>query len=245
VAPYLNQELDAGQLVELRDSEPRVRDAWLRRLASGDSGSGRRRRRDRDPRAQRTVGRISVEGTERLDPTGSAAGSLAGRAPLDRDALLTSSKPCADPQVARIAAELKPGDAPDEVDLDVRIVEAPATSVEVHGANDVSPALGGAAGGLNVARWGLLGRSDLFTASFDAGRGLGDYAASYSFPVHPSGTELEAHVQRTDSHIVEQPFADLDVDSHYRGYGFALRQPSRPEPPASGSRRAALSKTSC
>ncbi len=228
VAPYLNQELDAGQLAELRDSLNRAFAvqgyvASTAEIPPQDVADGEIEIRVNAGR----LGRISVEGAERLDPDW-IRGRLAwaARTPLDRNALAHELEALrAAPQIARIAAELKPGDGPGVVDLDVRIEEAPATWLEAHGANDVSPALGGAAGGLNVGRYGLLGRGDLLTASFDAGRGLADYTASYSIPVHPSGTELEAHFQRTDSHIVEQPFADLDVDSHYRGYGFELRQP--------------------
>jgi len=174
------------------------------------------------------LGSVIVEGAQRLDPDYIRSRlAWAGRAPLNRDALARELEALRmDPQISRLSAELRPGDQVGELDLDVRIEEAPATFVDLHAANDLAPALGGAAGGVAISRYGLLGRSDMLQTSFDTGgRGLSDFTADYSLPVHPSGTEFVARVQKTRSHVVEQPFSDLDIDSDYSGYGFGLRQP--------------------
>lgn len=228
LAPYVGRELGAEDLVDVRDAVTRLYQSrgYVGSTAtipaqSVSDGTV-------DVRVQEgRLGTVSVEGTDRLRP-GFVRSRLewAGRAPVNVNALERELQVLQqDPQIARLHAELRPGARAGEVDLDVRIEEAPPTWVELRGANDQSAAIGGSAGSLSLERRGLTGGGDVLVATVEAGRGLGDYEGTYSIPVHPSDTTLDLRVQHTRSHVVEQPFDDLDIESEYSGYGAGLRQP--------------------
>ncbi len=228
VEPWVERELDAEDFVDVRDA---VTSLYLARgyvassasIPSQDVADGTVEIVIQEWR----LGSVSVEGTDRLRP-GYVRSRLewAGRGVVNRNALERELQVLQqDPQIARVFAELRPGSRPNVVDLDVRIEEGAASTIELAGANDQSAAVGGAAGSLSFERRGLTGGGDVLVATTEAGDGLGDYEFNYALPVHPSDTTLDLRVQHTRSHVVEHPFDELDIESEYTGYGIGLRQP--------------------
>jgi hemolysin activation/secretion protein len=138
------------------------------------------------------------------------------------------------PNVRQINAELKPGVAPGESLLDLRVEDRHPFRFGIQIDNQRPPSVGEEqlwllASDLNLTgnsdplelRYGLLNRDD---DGYELS-GADNMEGSYRFPLTPFGTVLGVHGSRRDTRLVEEIFAPLDVESLTTGYGFTLRQP--------------------
>jgi hemolysin activation/secretion protein len=138
------------------------------------------------------------------------------------------------PNVKSVNAELKPGERPGESVLDVAVLETTPWQIGIQFDNNRSPSVGaerlsfvashtdvlGLSDALNV-RWGLT-KGHLTEAEFAE---LDDVNVGYSIPVTRWDTTLQLAFENSDSPVVEEPFAELDIRSRTEGYSVGVRQP--------------------
>ena len=59
---------------------------------------------------------------------------------------------------------------------------------------------------------------------------LDELTGAYAIPVTAQDTTLSLLYQTIESHVVEKPFNELDVQSEYEGWGIGVRHPFILEP---------------
>jgi len=138
------------------------------------------------------------------------------------------------PNVRQVNAELKPGTAPGEGVLDVRVVDQQPFRVGLQADNHRPPSVGAEEISLLASDLNLTGHSDALSVRYgiaNSGQGGFDFSGldniegSYILPLNRYDTTFGASGSRLDTSIVEETFADLDIASETVSYGFFLRQP--------------------
>ncbi len=151
------------------------------------------------------------------------------------------------PNINQINAELKPGASPGEGILAVRVEDQQPFRVGLEIDNHRPPSVGAEEISLRAADLNLTGHSDALElrygiANSGADHGWGfsgadDLEGSYTLPFGPRNTSIGVHGSRVSTSIVEEPFAELGIQSETSSYGAVLRQPFRLD----GNREFALS----
>lgn len=135
--------------------------------------------------------------------------------------------------VQQINAELKPGNAPGQSLLDVRVEDQQPFRVGIQIDNQRPPTVGAEELSLLVADLNLTGNSDplelrygVFNSNNDGVElsGADNMEGSYRFPLTHYGTSIGAHASRLNTQIFEETFVDLDIKSLTTTYGADLRQ---------------------
>ncbi len=139
------------------------------------------------------------------------------------------------PNVRQVNAELKPGTAPGEGVLDVRVEDQQPFRVGLQADNHRPPSVGAEEISLLASDLNLTGHGDALSLKYgiansgqDGGfgfSGLDNLEGSYVLPLNRYNTTLGASAGRLDTSIVEETFVDLDIASETVSYGFFLRQP--------------------
>jgi hemolysin activation/secretion protein len=130
-----------------------------------------------------------------------------------------------DDRIHSIAAQLVPAESRGEAVLRVRVTEATPWQVSLAGNNYSSPTIGGGRAELGTEWRNVTGFGDTLWSEYKAGVGLQDVGAGWVWPLTPWDTQLQIHFRRTWTEVVEEPFADFDIDGETETYGFELRQP--------------------
>ncbi len=129
------------------------------------------------------------------------------------------------PDIERIEARLQPGAAAGELSLAMQVIERAPFDARLRGANDNPPGIGPARGRFYGATRSLLGLGDELAGWVDvSGPGLNAQYLTYELPVGPWGTSLFGRFRRTDSRIVEQPFAGANITADTWTLSAGLRQ---------------------
>lgn len=138
------------------------------------------------------------------------------------------------PNVRQVNAELKPGTAPGDGVLDVRVVDQQPFRVGLQADNHRPPSVGAEEISLLASDLNLTGHGDALNLKYgiaNSGQdgfgfaGLDNIEGSYILPLNRYNTTLGASGSRLDTSIVEETFLDLDIASETVSYGFFLRQP--------------------
>jgi hemolysin activation/secretion protein len=138
------------------------------------------------------------------------------------------------PNLTRVNAELRPGIAPGEANLDVQVGESNPYQLGLQISNRRSPSVGAEQVEILASDRNLTGNGDVLalrygvnTGGFDAWHwaGLDDYSIDYTIPVTPADTTLTFSYTRTDSLVVEAPFNDLDITSISDTVAVTVRHP--------------------
>jgi hemolysin activation/secretion protein len=171
---------------------------------------------------------------------------FAGRQPLDilrlKDELELLRQ---DPNISSINAELRPGVAPGQADLDLSVRENNPFQLGLQFSNRRPPSVGSTALDVLASDKDLTGHGDLLSLRYDVlyGKitdmsfgGDRDFSIDYSIPVTPIDTTLSFDFTRTNALVVETPFQGLNISSKVNSYAATVRQPiwRRPtsEPPS-------------
>jgi hemolysin activation/secretion protein len=160
---------------------------------------------------------------------------LGGRTPLNiirlKDELEVLRQ---NPNLTRVNAELRPGTAPGEANLDVQVGESNPYQLGLQVSNRRSPSVGAEQVEILATDRNLTGNGDVLalrygvnTGGFDAWHwaGLDDYSIDYTIPITPADTTLTFSYTRTDSLVVEAPFDDLDITSLSDTVAVTIRHP--------------------
>ena len=138
------------------------------------------------------------------------------------------------PNVARVVAELRPGDAPGEAYLEMEIVESNPFQLGVQVGNRRSPSVGAEQVEVLASHRNLTGNSDVLSLRYGVNTGgfdewefaeLDDFSVDYTVPITAADTTLSLGYTRTDSLVVEEPFDELDITSESNSAVVALRHP--------------------
>jgi hemolysin activation/secretion protein len=138
------------------------------------------------------------------------------------------------PNVAQINAELKPGTAPGDALLDLRVVDVQPFRLGLQFDNQRPTSVGAEQLWVLASDLNLTGRSDPLDLKYGIANsgadgfdfsGLDNLEGSYQLPFTRFDTTLGLHASRLNTSIVEATFRPLDISSLTTSYGFALRQP--------------------
>ncbi|HEX5221520.1 MAG TPA: ShlB/FhaC/HecB family hemolysin secretion/activation protein, partial [Verrucomicrobiae bacterium] len=138
------------------------------------------------------------------------------------------------PNVKQINAELKPGTAPGESVLDLKVTDEQPFRLGLQVDNQRPPSVGAYQIWLQMADVNLTGHSDPLTFNYgiaNAGEdgpefsGVDNLEGSYLLPFTPMDTTIGLHGSRLNTSIIEDQFTALDITSLTRSLGVFLRQP--------------------
>lgn len=139
------------------------------------------------------------------------------------------------PNVEQINAELKPGTAPGEAVLDLRVKDKHPFRLGLQADNQRPPSVGAEQLWALASIENLTGNSDRLDLKYGIANtgadddiefsGTDNLASSYTLPVTRYDTTLGLHASRLNSSLVEETFLPLDIESLTTSYGVVLRQP--------------------
>ncbi len=130
-----------------------------------------------------------------------------------------------DPNVDRLDAELSPGDAPGESVLRLAVDEAPRFRAGIGLDNYRSTSTGAEQATAYFSSRNLTGFSEVLNLSLGVSDGADNYSALFATPITRRNTQVQIYGSRSDSSIVENRFAALDIDSLTDTWGVSLTQP--------------------
>ena len=152
--------------------------------------------------------------------------AIAGRAPLNVPRLLEGlQKLQTSPLIKTISAELAASPEPGVSDLIVKGVTAQTFTADVVVDNGRNPQVGSIQRGPDLYELNLFGIGDAFTASYRQTDGSKDLQLSYEVPVNAYNGTLRFSYRTLTSTVIEQPLAELDIDSDFQQYFVSFRQP--------------------
>lgn len=145
----------------------------------------------------------------------------------------------ADARIERINAELRPGAAPGESTMNVRVAERRPIKGWLEYNNYMAPGVGSNQVFATVAHQNLFGLGDPLTVRYGASFGwegrfldseprIGinpNLYVNYALPLTAYDTTLSVEYRRVDFNVIEQEFEPLDIQSKFEQIGFTLRQP--------------------
>jgi len=138
------------------------------------------------------------------------------------------------PNVKQINAELKPGTAPGEALLDVRVVDQQPFQFGLEADNHRPPSVGAEQIWAVASDQNLTGYGDRLDFRYGIANAGADgiefsewdnMEGSYVLPVTRYETTLGVHASRLNSSLVEPTFLSLDIESLTSSYGVIVRQP--------------------
>lgn len=167
--------------------------------------------------------------------------------PLDMDELREGLQLLRqNPNVQQINAELRPGIAPGESVLDVKLTDQHPFRLGLQFDNQRPPSVGENEIWLLASDLNLTGHSDPLEVRYGIANsgadglefsGADNLEGSYALPLTRYDTTLGLHASRLDTSLVEETFLPLDITSVTTTYGVVLRQPVY----QTGNQEAALS----
>lgn len=174
------------------------------------------------------LARIDVEGTEWFradylrDRIALGARTPFAIAPLQERLQLLQQ----DSRIARLNAELRPGDRRGESVLNLRVTETSPWKAWLDFNNHQTPVVGAERGLATVAHQNLTGHGDIFSFTYGRSRGVNPIIdTSYTLPVSRYDTSVTGYYRRNDFLVTAENFRALDVTSDAEIIGVTIRQP--------------------
>lgn len=131
-----------------------------------------------------------------------------------------------DRRIERINAELRPGDAPGESRLNLKVTDRNPFHAYIEGNNYQVPLVGEFRGLGTVVYDNVTGHGDPFSLTFGGSAGAFPIIdTSYAIPLNRYDTTFSPYYRRTDYTLIEQPFKPLDIKTNTEIIGLSLRQP--------------------
>ena len=128
--------------------------------------------------------------------------------------------------VKRLQAEFKPGLKPGQSVLDIRVEENSPFSAYMAFNNYQSPSVGAERGIISLSHRSITGIGDRLDMTYGRSEGLNPlFDVSYDIPFTSRDTSFKVRYRKNDFQIVEEAFADLDIESESEIIEFKLTQP--------------------
>jgi hemolysin activation/secretion protein len=131
-----------------------------------------------------------------------------------------------DRRIARVNAELRPGDRQGDSVLHVRVADRNPFHASMDVSNYQTPLVGEIRGIGTLIHDNLTGRGDPLSLSY--GRTSGAFPivnASYALPFNRYGTTFSPYYRRYDFKLIEPPFGPLNIHTNTEIIGMSLRHP--------------------
>lgn len=129
-----------------------------------------------------------------------------------------------EPQVARINADLQPGDRAGEANLVANVEESRPYWLNLVFDNHLVPSLGDMRGVVQGRAYNLTGWGDVLSAELEFAEGLTDVFGVYSRPFTPQGTRFYLTGEYETTKVVNE-FEFLDISSDFWTVGFGFSHP--------------------
>jgi hemolysin activation/secretion protein len=175
--------------------------------------------------------KISVEGTKTFDPEFirervelGAGPPLNVRELNDRLQIIVQ-----EPQIARINADLQPGDRSGEAKLVTNVEERRAYDLDLVVDNHLVSSLGDVRGLAQARLYNLSGWGDMLNVELEFAEGLQDFFGSYSRPFTARGTRFTVFGETERTKVVND-FEFLDIRSEFTQVGFNVSHPVHQTP---------------
>lgn len=151
---------------------------------------------------------------------------LAGEKPLNvfllqRDLKLLKD----DPHIDTLHARVVPGKRKGTALLQLKVEEAPRSSVVLDMDNHNSPGTGSIGGELSLNYRSLFGRGDDIFAAYRKTEGVDNCRLEYTLPVNRLKTMLIFEIDRSWTRVVSEPFSSLDITGESGGESLWLNHP--------------------
>lgn len=131
-----------------------------------------------------------------------------------------------DPRIERLRVDLKPGLRPGDSVLDVLVEDRQPFRLYLDFNNYQAPSVGAERGIVTLENVNLLGWGDVLTLRYGRSEGLDPLLDfRYAIPVTRWDTTVSFQYRRNTFGIVEEPFADLDIESESEIFTAGIRQP--------------------
>jgi hemolysin activation/secretion protein len=131
-----------------------------------------------------------------------------------------------DDRIERLNAELRPGVQLGKSELHLRVEDRIPFYVALEFNNHQSPTVGAERGLISVAHRNLTGNGDILSVTYGRSSGLDlQLDASYTLPLTARDTTGTFRYSRNETIVVEGVFADLDIESRSETFELALRHP--------------------
>ena len=152
---------------------------------------------------------------------------LAGSAPLNVNDLQRQVELLLDdPRIQRLRVDLKPGLRPGEGVLDVQVEDRQPFRLLLDINNYQAPAVGAENGIITVENVNLFGWGDILTLRYGRSEGLDPLLDfRYALPFTKWDTMLSFQYRRNAFTVIDDTFAELDIEETTEIYTLGLRQP--------------------
>ena len=130
-----------------------------------------------------------------------------------------------DPLIERMNAELIPGSHRGESILDIDVTRATPYQLSLGFNNFRPPSVGSDQGILSGWVRNLTTFGDQLSVTLTYGEGSLGLSSDFSVPLNAYETRFNAHVDISDSAIIEEPLDEIDIESKYVGVEVGLTQP--------------------
>jgi len=228
-APYLNRRLNAADIEELRQALTR------HYIERGYISSGALLEPDPDPQTlsfrivEGKVRGVRLRGLDGLD-NAYVSDRLVREAdgPVNIDMLRERFQILlGDPLIARMNAQLIPGEQQGEAILDIDVLRKRPYQLTAYWNNYHSPAIGAEAVGVVGTMLNLTGRGDRLDVGYQdsTSTSSGGWATiAWSLPLNYTGTSLNVQLERDRSAVVEAPLDTLNIRSTLESYDVGIAQ---------------------
>ena len=138
------------------------------------------------------------------------------------------------PNISQVNAELRPGPAPGDSYLDLRVHDTNPFRLGLQVDNSRPPSVGSEEVLVRAADCNLMGHGDSLELSYGIAEGgepgwkfsdLKNVDGSYTIPLTPYDTTLRVYGNKHDYAVIEEPFNPLNIMSQSYEMGVTLRQP--------------------
>jgi hemolysin activation/secretion protein len=129
------------------------------------------------------------------------------------------------PRIRKLSAELKPSVERGTAVLNVDVEEARLYGASVGVDNHLSPNVGGLQAFVDFYHLSAAGIGDVVTLNYRKAEGFQSGLGSYAIPINANDTTIVLNYDFNTSHIVTEPFEQLDIEGKTSRYGILLRHP--------------------
>jgi len=131
-----------------------------------------------------------------------------------------------DRRIERVNAELRPGEAPGQSVLNLRVTERSPFRASIDVNNYTTPLVGELRGLATVGHDNLTGNGDVFRFTYGRSEGTNPLIdTSYALPLNRYDTTFTAYYRRADFLLVEKPLDALNLQTNTEVIGMTLSQP--------------------
>ena len=129
------------------------------------------------------------------------------------------------PFVSKIDLDVQPGSVPGETVVIGTVMQKPPYALNISVADDQSPTVGGTRGQIGAGIGNLLHVGDVLGVTYGRSAALNDGSISYAVPISSDDTRVTLQYNVSNSAVVSNGLAPLEITGQYANYVMALSRP--------------------